>query len=345
MKISEITKKNIFLLICLSLLITSFFILYEVIYPFVLAFILAYLLSPLTEKLNFYLPRSLAAFISIILFILIVFCVLSLIIPIIIVQFEKIVILAPQYISKLSEYIYSNFSFIIKEKSLNSDNFLNFVKLFLIKIGKTGYDFFQGSIIFLNGIFDVFFTLILSFYMLLELKNVKKFTLNLTNLTSFSFFSNILEDINLTLSNYIRGQGLICLTLSIFYSLLLYLTGLDFGIILGIFVGIISFIPYIGATIGVFIALVLGGIQFGLNHELLLILLVFIFGQLFESYYLTPKFVGDAIKLNPIWIIFALSIGGNFFGFIGILISIPLAAIIGVISRYWFNSLFIDIKK
>ena len=199
MKISEITKKNIFLLICLSLLITSFFILYEVIYPFVLAFILAYLLSPLTEKLNFYLPRSLAAFISIILFILIVFCVLSLIIPIIIVQFEKIVILAPQYISKLSEYIYSNFSFIIKEKSLNSDNFLNFFKLFLIKIGKTGYDFFQGSIIFLNGIFDVFFTLILSFYMLLELKNVKNFTLNLTNLTSFSFFFKYLRGYKLDL--------------------------------------------------------------------------------------------------------------------------------------------------
>ena len=159
------------------------------------------------------------------------------------------------------------------------------------------------------------------------------------------FFSNILEDINLTLSNYIRGQGLICLTLSVFYSISLYLITLDFGIILGLFVGIISFIPYIGATIGVSIALILGGIQFGLNFELLMILLIFVFGQLFESYYLTPRFVGDAIKLNPIWIIFALSIGGNFFGFIGVLMAIPLAAIIGVISRYWFKSLFINVKK
>ena len=73
--------------------------------------------------------------------------------------------------------------------------------------------------IFLNSLFDIFLTLILSFYMLLELKNVKNFVLNLTNVTSFNFFSNILEDINLTLSNYIRGQGLICLTLSVFYSI------------------------------------------------------------------------------------------------------------------------------
>ena len=76
-----------------------------------------------------------------------------------------------------------------------------------------------------------------------------------------------------------------------------------------------------------------------------IILLIFIFGQILESYYLTPKLVGDAIKLNPIWIIFALSIGGNYFGFVGILMAIPLAGIIGVISRHLFNLLFNNNKK
>ena len=86
--------------------------------------------------------------------------------------------------------------------------------------------------------------------------------------------------------------------------------------------------------------LCLGLIQLGYEFYLLGILLIFLFGQLIESYYLTPKFIGQAIKLNPLWIVFSLSCGGNLFGFIGILIAIPFAAIIGVIVRYWFSSVF-----
>lgn len=345
MKISDISKKNIFLIICLSILTLSIFLLHEVIYPFVLAFILAYVLSPLTEKLCYYLPRSLSSFFSVIIFVLIVLLILSLIIPIVLVQFQKIALLAPEYITKLSDLIYSDFGFIFKNETLRSDNFLNIIKLFLIKIGNTGYDFLQGGMLLLNGIFDIFLILILSFYMLYELKNVKFFILNMTKNTSFKFLSVIIDDVNLTLSNYIRGQGLICLFLSVFYSILLYFTSLDFGIILGLFVGIISFIPYIGATLGFFIAIILGVIQFGIDYELIIILFIFIFGQVLESYYLTPKLVGDAIRLNPIWIIFALSIGGNYFGFVGILMAIPLAGIIGVISRHLFNLLFNNNKK
>merc|ERR1712023_293015 len=80
-----------------------------------------------------------------------------------------------------------------------------------------------------------------------------------------------------------------------------------------------------------------GLVQFGYDFELLIILITFIVGQLLESYFLTPKLVGEAVKLNPIWIIFALSFGGGFFGFIGILMAIPVAAIIGVIARFYFN--------
>ena len=84
-----------------------------------------------------------------------------------------------------------------------------------------------------------------------------------------------------------------------------------------------------------------------LNYLLILIiiLITFIIGQLLESYFLTPKLVGEAVKLNPIWIIFALSVGGGFFGFIGILMAIPVAAIIGVIARFYFNHIFDDSKN
>ena len=98
----------------------------------------------------------------------------------------------------------------------------------------------------------------------------------------------------------------------------------------------ISFIPYIGVLLGGGLTLILGFFQFGFSFELLYLSLVFLFGQVLESYYLTPKFVGDAIGLNPIWILFSLLTGAHLAGFVGVLISLPVAAILGVIMRFYF---------
>ena len=115
---------------------------------------------------------------------------------------------------------------------------------------------------------------------------------------------------------------------------------MKFGILLGIFAGIISFIPYLGSVIGGGLTLILGLLQFGISPQLIFISSIFIFGQLLESYFLTPKLVGEAIKLNPIWIIFSLMTGAYLSGFVGVLISLPIAAVIGVIVRYYFMKVF-----
>ena len=156
---------------------------------------------------------------------------------------------------------------------------------------------------------------------------------------NFEDFPILIKEIDKVLSKFIRGQGLVCLTLSIFYAVALFLVGIEFGIMLGIFAGIISFVPFIGAFLGGGLTIILGFSQFGLSFELTILLLIFVFGQLLESYYLTPKLVGDAIKLSPIWIIFALSTGAFLSGFVGVLISLPVAAVLGVIVRYYFIKL------
>ena len=102
------------------------------------------------------------------------------------------------------------------------------------------------------------------------------------------------------------------------------------------FAGVISFIPYVGAILGGGLTLILGFFQLGFSLELFYLSLVFLFGQLVESYYLTPKLVGEAIGLNPIWILFSLLTGAHLAGFIGVLISLPVAAILGVIIRHYF---------
>ena len=340
MKQLEENKKNIFLMICLTISTLIIFVFYKITYPFVLSFILAYLLGPINQRLSSYMPSAISSFISLVLFIVIVFLILSLAIPIILVQFEKITISAPNYINYFNEIVSPYFKSIFGQKQINEEDLFKLLKLFFTKISDAGYNFFKGGLLILNSLFDIFLILIITFYMLLEMKNIKLFFNKITKNSSFSFFSIILEEINLTLSKYITGQISVCLCLAIFYSLILYFISLEFGFILGLFIGLISFIPYIGAFLGCSLALILGSVQFGYSFELLIILITFIIGQLLESYFLTPKLVGEAVKLNPIWIIFALSVGGGLFGFIGILMAIPVAAIIGVISRFYFSYIF-----
>tara|TARA_E500000081_G_C6055438_1_gene315732 strand:+ start:38 stop:568 length:531 start_codon:yes stop_codon:yes gene_type:complete len=175
--------------------------------------------------------------------------------------------------------------------------------------------------------------------MSLQFNKIKLFLYDFADKSHFEDFPILIKEIDKVLSKFIRGQGLVCLTLSIFYGIALFVVGMKFGILLGIFAGIISFVPFAGAFVGGGLTIILGFSQFGLSFELTILLLIFVFGQLLESYYLTPKLVGDAIKLSPIWIIFALSTGAFLSGFVGVLISLPVAAVLGVIVRYYFIKL------
>ena len=181
---------------------------------------------------------------------------------------------------------------------------------------------------------------VISFYLSIEFNKIKKFVYNVADKSHFTDFHFLVREIDVVLSKFIRGQGLVCLVLSVIYSSGLFLVGLKFGILLGIFAGIISFVPYLGSFIGGGLTLILGFSQFGISNQLIFVFIIFIFGQLFESYFLTPKLVGEAIKLNPIWIIFALMTGAYLSGLVGVLISLPIAAIIGVVVRHYFTKLF-----
>lgn len=141
-------------------------------------------------------------------------------------------------------------------------------------------------------------------------------------------------EINKTLAGFIRGQATVCLLLATYYGIGLTAVGLDVGLILGISAGLVSFIPYVGAiasfTLGILLALAqshdwsLPGLVAG----------VFLVGQALEGNVLTPKLVGDKVGLHPVWIIFALLAAGSLFGFVGVLLAVPVAASIGVLARF-----------
>ena len=338
LKIKKIKMFNVYITLCLILVLT--FYLFEVIVPFALAFIVAYIVSPLKTWLDKYLNKTLASLLSVLCFIICISFVLVLISPVIIKQLQNFISMIPMYSSKIEILLNQfNTNYLLKEK-LESGYYINFLKPFSKNLISAGNQIINNGILFFNSLLNIVLVLVISFYMTLELQKVKSFLFLVAKKANFYDFPKLMEEIDVVLSRFIRGQGLVCLILSVFYSITLYLIDINFGILLGLFAGLISFIPYVGAFLGGGLALILGFSQFGLSNELLFLLAIFISGQLIESYYLTPKFVGNAIKLNAMWIIFALLTGAHLAGFIGILISLPLAAIVGVLVRHYFKKIF-----
>jgi len=137
-----------------------------------------------------------------------------------------------------------------------------------------------------------------------------------------------------TLVGFIHGQALVCLFLGVYYAIALTLAGLSAGLALGVLIGVLAIIPFLGVTTGFILAIGLAASQYGTWTEVLIVSGIFAVGQLAEANVLTPKLVGDRIHLHPVWVIFALFAGGTLYGFVGVLIAVPAAAVIGVLARF-----------
>jgi predicted PurR-regulated permease PerM len=148
----------------------------------------------------------------------------------------------------------------------------------------------------------------------------------------------IFTDIDAALAGFIRGQGTVCLLLGMFYALALTIAGLKFGLVIGLAAGLMSFIPFVGALVGGLMAIGVGLVQFWPDFTNILIIIgIFAAGQFLEGNFLSPKLVGSSIGLHPVWLMFALFAFGYVFGFVGLLLAVPMAAAAGVLVRFALN--------
>jgi len=133
----------------------------------------------------------------------------------------------------------------------------------------------------------------------------------------------------------VRGQALVCVCLGALYAIGLSLVGLQFGFVIGLIAGLISFIPFVGTLVGATLSIGMALAQFPPDWiSVVKVAAVFAAGHLLEGNFLSPKLVGDRVGLHPVWIMFALLAGGSLFGFVGVLIAVPVAAVIGVLARH-----------
>ncbi len=136
------------------------------------------------------------------------------------------------------------------------------------------------------------------------------------------------------LGAFLRGQFLVMLVLGVMYGLGLWAVGLDLGILIGLIAGLLTFVPYLGPASGILLGVIAALVQYGDWQHVAGVLVVFGIGQVIESYVLTPKLVGDRIGLHPVAVIFAVLAGGQLFGFLGMLLALPVAAVVNVLLRY-----------
>jgi predicted PurR-regulated permease PerM len=145
----------------------------------------------------------------------------------------------------------------------------------------------------------------------------------------------LVRDMDRALGGFIRGQASVCAIMAAWYGLTLSLIGLSSGLVLGVITGLMTFIPYIGSLSGLVIAMVIAAVQFWpTSTPLILIAGAFLLGQFFENYVLAPKLVGEAVGLHAVWLMFALVAFGYLFGFVGVLVAVPVSAILAVLIRF-----------
>ena len=316
------------------------YILRSVLLPFVAGIILGYLFDPwasFLEKKG--INRTFATFLVMFAALLIFIPIATILISILDDQLARFIRFLPDYSASLIKKIepiiidlqsrFPSFNFENATASLReslTEN-LKYIGVFVKNIISKGFAFF-------NLLSLILITPVVTFYMLRDWDRFVAKVDSLLPRKSKKSIRRQAKEIDQTLAGFIRGQLSVCLLLGSFYGLGLYLIGLDIGIIIGFVSGLLSFIPYVGSITGFVLSLLLATAQFNDIPHLLMVIGVFACGQFLEGNFLTPKLVGNSVGLHPVWIMFSLLAGGVLLGFLGLLIAVPTAAIIGVLIRH-----------
>ncbi len=337
-------EKSLFWLCIFALIIAFLTIISDILLPFIVGILVAYFLDPAADKLEKAgLSRTSATFVITLLFFFIIAISVAILLPILYDQSINLANKIPHYIEILqSEYgkkIDGLVSIIDPNAVDKAKEAATDLSGYILKFaGKMVTGVWESGVAFLNLLSLIFISPVVSFYLLRDWDKVMNKADNLLPREYSKTIREQLTLINETLAGYIRGQSNVCLLLGIFYAIGLSIVGLDFGLFIGLATGILAFIPFVGLFIGMATGIGVAYFQFGGDFQSIgMVVGVFVIGQFIEGNFVTPKLVGDKVGLHPVWIIFGLLAGGSLFGFTGILLAVPVTAVIGVLVRFMID--------
>ncbi|MEM9682528.1 MAG: AI-2E family transporter [Pseudomonadota bacterium] len=313
----------------------------EVLFPFVAGFAIAYFLDPVCDRLERWgLSRTWATVLVTALFFVVFVLIVALLVPVLYAQVVQFLTNLPGYIDALQTKTAPLLALVREQFSDGAQPFdvNSFLKQHLgavadISIGILG-KFVGGLQVTFNIISLFVITPVVAFYLLRDWDQI---IARVDSCLPRAHVETIREQARLvdeTLAGFLRGQFTVCLLLGLFYGIGLSLVGLEFGLIIGLGTGLVSFIPYFGMLIGFVVGVGLAFAQFDTLLPIAMVIVVFVVGQFLEGNFLTPKLVGDRVNLHAVWIMFALLAGAALFGFVGVLLAVPVAAVIGVLVRF-----------
>lgn len=313
----------------------------DILSPFIIGFGGAYLFSGMIKKLEFYkIPRIFSSA-----FIVLTFLIALAIIGMIAIPFlQKELVILAKSLPALAKEIYTLFEWVtytlnttkvgdfdLSALNIHLNQSITFVAQWVINFAANAIG--NNGKILANMVTSIFLTPLIMFYFLKDWPRLLESLDRLLPLSKANTIRFLVKRIHFTLSTYVRSQGIICIVLMILYSLGLSIVGLRQAIFIGILTGFLAFIPYVGMLIGLILSLTIAFEQFQDWYSILKVGGIFMMIHLVESNLITPYFIGEKIGVHPLWILFSLLTGWLWFGFTGILLAVPMVAVIGTCIR------------
>ncbi|WP_294612218.1 AI-2E family transporter [uncultured Roseovarius sp.] len=318
-----------------AFLVTLWF-LGDVILPFVIGGAIAYFLDPVADRLEGMGLSRAASAVVISLAALLIFVIMALlVIPLLVEQAVALFNIAPQLARDLQGFLSDHFPSIFQPESTLHKTLLSLGETIRERGGQVLQTLLNSAASLIDLVLLIVIVPVVAFYLLYDWDHLIAKIDGLLPRDHAPVIRDLASQIDRTLASFIRGMGTVCLVLGTFYAIALMLVGLQFGLVVGAFAGLITFIPYVGSIVGGVLAVGLALFQFwGDWLSIGLVAAIFVSGQVIEGNVLTPKLVGSSVGLHPVWLIFALSAFGTLFGFVGMLVAVPVAASLGVITRF-----------
>ncbi|OZB37770.1 MAG: AI-2E family transporter [Halothiobacillus sp. 14-56-357] len=322
----------------LALAMYIVYLLLPILTPFLAGAVLAYLFDPLvTRMVGWKINRTLGTTVVFFVIMLVMILAVLALVPVIINQAVKLVTVFPKLLSMLQNqlvpYINANLGLDINLNSVTQLTVQHAQEIGTVLAKSATVVFGNGSAVVLS-LMNLILIPVIGFYLLRDWPQLLQKIRALMPRRQEPQWVALAQESNQMLGGFLRGQLAVMLANGITYAIGLTIVGLETGVVIGMAAGMLSFVPYLGNVIGIMTALIAMYIQTGEFTPLLWVLLVFVIGQTLESILWQPRFVGERIGLHPVAVIFAVMAGGVLFGFFGVLLALPVSAILVVLGRH-----------
>lgn len=331
-----------FWVLCLAGVALFLYAFSGILMPFVAALILAYLLDPLVDWLERRgMSRLVGTCLVLLLFVLLFVVVLLAVVPLMFNQLSALIAKMPDYVSRLQVVLTEQGGALI-ERFGGPDRLKEIQGQLSSGLGDAarwlgGFvtSLLSGGQAILGLVSLLVLTPVVAFYMILDWDRMVTKLDSWLPLVHRDTIRDLVREMDSSVAGFLRGQATICFLLGLFYAIGLSLAGLNFGFVIGIIAGLINFIPFVGSLTGLVLSVGVAIAQFWPDWTMVAVVIgIFAAGQFIEGNILQPKLLGNAVGLHPVWLMFALLAFGSLFGFVGVMLAVPLAAIIGVLVRF-----------